>query len=156
MADALSIDLGVPNVPTVVDKQLFGALSELYSALRNIVREVDNHTGVTGVTFTDSVAVGQAVNLYNSGGVLTARLAGALTGTKPMRGFCASAANVASGATGIVKLSGTIETLSGLTPGALYYLSDTPGSYSAAPGTTPQAVGFALSATALYINPTLL
>lgn len=47
--------------------------------------------------------------------------------------------------------AGVIENLSGLTPGALYYLGDTRGTISATPGTVTRKIGVALSATQLLL-----
>ena len=51
-----------------------------------------------------------------------------------------------------VAISGPIKNLSGLTPGDIYYASDTPGEISDTPGTAPFIVGYALSATQLLFT----
>ena len=63
----------------------------------------------------------------------------------------ASAAGV-DGATVSIVIAGEVTGLSGLTAGALYYLSDTAGGISATAGTVTRKVGIATSATTLLIT----
>lgn len=65
---------------------------------------------------------------------------------------------VTIGATGLFTSEGSISGLSGLTPGARYYMSGTAGAISVTPGTFPRVVGQARSTTELAIatNPPLL
>lgn len=53
--------------------------------------------------------------------------------------------------TGGIQISG-VYTTTGLTPGSVYYLSNTPGAIGTSAGTTERAVGVALSSTKLLMN----
>ena len=55
--------------------------------------------------------------------------------------------------TGGVLLTGLDAKQTGLTPGTLYYLSDTPGSLSLSTGTKNVPIGYACSATQIYFTP---
>lgn len=54
--------------------------------------------------------------------------------------------------TAYVQTDGVVKGFAGLTPGARYYVSDTAGTLSTTPGTAEDYVGFALSATQIYID----
>lgn len=105
------------------------------------------------VPATEALAAGAQVNLWASGGVLSARNADAVAanGGKRSDGFVLAA--VASGASATVYRSGGPNTaLSGLTPGTDYYLG-TGGQVTATQnvtaGQTDQYIGKATSATVL-------
>lgn len=179
----LSINLGLPATPDVKDPTIFVELLRVYNAINAVARGLDTYTGALpalpedydylGLSnlrdqnisrmypiFDVDVLAGAMINVYNVAGVLHARLANATDGTKPARGF--AAATVTSGNRGEIVLLGLHPLLSGLTPGALYYLSAVSATgqiTSAAPATVGnlvQPVGFALSDTAIWFNPTLL
>jgi hypothetical protein len=104
------------------------------------------------VVFSEAVAAGDFVNLYNNAGTLNARKADASVQTKAANGFVKAA--VASAATGVVFKEGTNDQLSGKTPGARQYLSaTTAGAPTETPvsgtGKTHQFLGVAQSATAM-------
>lgn len=104
---------------------------------------------------SEDLAAGAAVNIWNNSGS-RARNADATAEGKECHGFVQSA--YTSGQTAIVYLPGnTITGLSGLTPGARYYLSTTPGTLTATPltgtGNVDQLVGVADSATTLIFEP---
>ena len=98
---------------------------------------------------TENLSAGDLVNLYNDSGTIKARKADASNGRRAV-GFVLSAVTSPNNAT--VYLDGTITGLTGLTPGAAYYLSGS--SAGAATATAPstsgyisQEIGIALSAT---------
>ena len=70
-------------------------------------------------------------------------------GTTHYIGFAQAA--ISSVATGVIQVSGIWDGFSGLTPGAQYFLSDTPGAISTTAGTVSKKIGRALSATTLLI-----
>jgi hypothetical protein len=112
----------------------------------------DTRVAVAG----ENLNAGDLVNLYNNAGVITARKADATGGiAKQADGFVISA--VTSGQNATVYFDGTITGLSGLTPGAIYYLSTTAGGITTTIPTTAtyiaQSVGKALSATELTFEP---
>jgi hypothetical protein len=48
---------------------------------------------------------------------------------------------------------GPVEVFIDATPGAAYYISDTAGEYSATAGTKSYIIGYAETATVLFVNP---
>ncbi len=179
----ISVNLGLPATPDIKDKQLFVEFLRVYNAINNLARALDTYSGSTQESeqywdqieikairvqnltklypiFSVDVPAGAMINVYNVSGVLHARLASAADNTKPARGF--STAAVSSGDRGEVLLLGANTHLSGLTPGTLYYLSEaslTGQVTETAPvtvGNLIQPVGFAVSSSVLFFNPTLL
>jgi hypothetical protein len=124
---------------------------------------LDNSVMPTGIgadtkalTASEALAAANIVNVWNDGGTAKARKADASTVGKEGVGFVLASA--ASGATATVYFEGTITGLSGLTPGARYYLSAaTPGVITDTPpsgaGNVVQYIGTALSATELSFEP---
>lgn len=86
---------------------------------------------------SENLTSGDFVNLYNNGGTINVRKADATTNAKPADGFVL--ANVTSPANATVYLISAKNTaVSGLTVGAEYFLSTTPGQITA---TAPSAAG---------------
>jgi hypothetical protein len=103
------------------------------------------------VVCTEDLSAGDIVNLYNDGGTIKVRKADA-DGSKPAHGFVLS--GYTSGQSATVYGEGSMNTqLSGMTPGARQYLSDTAGGVTeTAPsdsGDLVQYVGTAWSPTEL-------
>lgn len=104
----------------------------------------------------EDMSAGMFVNLYNVAGVLKCRKASNLDNTKPADGFVT--AGLTAGDTATVYLPGNVNSmLSGLTPAAFYILGTNGGLVLAsaepvATGNIIQAVGKALSASALYFT----
>jgi len=99
---------------------------------------------------SEILAAGNLVNLFDDAGTLKVRKADASGGiAKKADGFVIE--GVASGGDATVYFDGTITGLTGLTVGAIYYLSATPGTMTTTIPTTAthiaQSVGKALSAT---------
>jgi hypothetical protein len=103
---------------------------------------------------TENLAAGALVNVYNSTGQKV-RNADGTTAGKECTGFVLAA--VTSGANATVYFEGTITGLTGLTPGARYYLATTPGGVTATPlaatGNVDQLVGVAISTTSISFEP---
>lgn len=99
---------------------------------------------------TEDLDAGDLVNIWSSGGAAKVRKADGANGYDA-DGFVL--ADVGNGDPATVYAGGLITGLSGLTPGAFYFLSDTPGEVSDTPGTLSQRVGKALSATSLRFRP---
>lgn len=178
----LSINLGLPATPdNTQDRELFRELIRIYNAINAVARGLDSYTGAlpepfpssAGISnihvqniarlypiFTEDVLAGAMINVYEVAGTLHARLAKAADALKPARGFVTS--NILSGNRGELDLIGANYNLSGITPGTLYYLSptSTTGQITsispATPGNLIQPVGFGISSTAIWFNPTLL
>jgi hypothetical protein len=120
--------------------------------------KLDNSVLPTGIgatvkvaATTENLSAGNLVNLFNDGGTIKARKADASNGRRA-HGFVLTGVTSPNNAT--VYLDGTITGLTGLTPGAAYYLSgSTAGAASATAPTTAtyisQEIGIALSTTEL-------
>ena len=103
------------------------------------------------MTAGEALTAGDLVYINGSGNALKAD-ANAIA--KAAVGFVL--ASISNAASGTVYFEGTITGLSGLTPGARYFLSTTPGGITTTAPTGPadivQQVGFALSATELSFD----
>lgn len=104
---------------------------------------------------SETLAAGDVVNVWNDGGVAKMRKADASAPGKEVDGFVLAA--VTSGTAGLMYKEGTITGLTGLTPGAEMFLSNTPGQLTATPlsaaGTVDQFVGIAISSSEVDYNP---
>lgn len=69
--------------------------------------------------------------------------------------FVGFANSAATANTSVEVNVGTYQVLSGLTPAAIYYLSDTPGTLSLNPGTITKKIGLSMSPTILLIKDTV-
>ena len=101
---------------------------------------------------SEALAAGNWINIFEDAGVRKIRKADAAS-NRPAHGFILE--GIASGDPGVFYASGVNSQLSGLTPGATYFISaDTPGTVTATmPPTTTgnliQFLGYASSATSL-------
>ena len=165
-----SVNLGISSIPDVDNQEIYQALLPVHSAIRNVMYALDAYTGnllitpdeysqinATGqiqlqktavfyVKLTEAVAVGNMINIWNSGG---ARGRKSVSATQRIHGYA-----LASGAIGDtipICLFGLCSLIGGLTPGADYYASTTPGQITAS--VTSQRIGFALDATHLWFTP---
>jgi len=108
------------------------------------------------VTASEALSAGDFVNLWNSTGI-KARKADASTSGKQAHGFVLSAVSASASAT-VFRVSQNNTQLTGMTPGAVQYLSNaTPGGHMetcpSATGQTVQVLGIAKSATELIFAP---
>jgi len=107
------------------------------------------------VPASEALAGGDFVNVWNDSGALKARKADATTNGKPADGFVKAA--VESGSNASVYRSGENDQRTGLTVGATYWLSTTPGAVTETPpdstGNLVQIIGKSYSATELAFNP---
>lgn len=105
----------------------------------------------SSIVASEALAAGNLINIWDDLGVAKARKADAAVEGKEAHGFVLSA--VALAATALVYHEGKITGLTGLTPGALHFLSAVAGATTAiAPstaGNVVQQVGVALNATTL-------
>lgn len=104
---------------------------------------------------SENLTAGDFINLYSNAGTINVRKADATTNAKPADGFVL--ANVTSPASATVYLISAINTaVSGLTVGADYYLSTTPGTVTStapsAAGNIIQRLGKARTAAALIFE----
>jgi len=156
MSFDITSNLKLPVVSANPDNAARQEMIQTWDAIRNLALSMDDRTGAVFVTFSETATYGQLVNLYNNSGVLNARLSNLTTSAKPVRGYCAEPKGVLAGSTGLVLTAGRVLLLVGLTPGTLYYGSNSAGAVSSSAGTVSQPIGFALSSTILYLQPTLI
>lgn len=151
--------LQISGQPLAAPTLLDGAVGTFYCDGINVVG-VSVSSGGGGITdslaATETLTAGQLVNVFSSGGAAKMRKANATDSTKPAHGFVL--AGVTSGNVGTFYGGAQINTgVSGLTPGATYYLDTTGGAITATPpsssGNIVQEVGIALSATRLAFFP---
>jgi hypothetical protein len=108
------------------------------------------------IAASEAIAAGALVNVYTNAGAVAVRNADNSNTAKSANGFVLAA--FASAANATVYLTGQITGLTGLTPGATYYLGTVGTPILAAnlpttTGTLLQQVGVALSATILEFAP---
>jgi len=109
--------------------------------------------GAVLATASEALAANDLVNVYDNGGTLSAQKASASDATRPADGFVDEGYSGAAMAK--VFKQGVIAG-SGLTSGAVYYLSTTGGAATAvapaATGNVVQQIGKAISATQLLVQ----
>jgi hypothetical protein len=108
------------------------------------------------IVASEALSAGDLVNIWNDGGTPKVRKADATTAGKEAHGFVLGA--VSSGASATVwPEEAVLSGLSGLTPGARYFLSTTAGQATnvapSAAGNVAQVIGYALSATEIQFRP---
>lgn len=128
----------------------------LQLTLGQIVSYVQKRLSSVSVLTSEIVAAGALGNLWNNSGVINVRNANATDTTKPANCFIQAA--TASGVLAQVYMPGQIITgLSGLTPGATYWLDVTAGNLVTSPpastGNGVQQVGVALTVNSLMFWP---
>lgn len=191
MTFSSSINTGLQQVPDLTEIQTVGKLSfqfiSIYNAINILSQAIDSYTGNAPATSTSdtqtaestvlvgntsnlwvkasvAISAGYLVNLTNTGGATTAQLASAVPpgGTSPnLIAHGLSMNTVAAGAQLQVLLLGLFNFGGSVTPGQLYYLSDTVlGALMTAPPTAGsghliQPVGFGLDTNSLWFNPSL-
>jgi len=165
-----SISLGLAAVPDVDDPVIFQAMMPVYNAIKNTMSALDTYTGNALVTAdeyqtidpyshllvqkgtiffckaSEAISAGHAVNIWDSSG---ARVRKATSTNLP--DAIALAGAVAAGEVIPVCLFGLVTALSGLTVGANYYPTATPGVISTT--VLGNKIGKALSSSTLWFNP---
>jgi hypothetical protein len=108
------------------------------------------------ISASENLAAGDLVNIYTNAGAVSCRKADATAAGKEANGFVLAATTSGQNAT-VYRPSQSNTQLTGLTPGAKYYLDTTAGKIIATPpsgsGNVVQFVGKAVSATALSFTP---
>lgn len=105
------------------------------------------------LTTSETLAAGDLVNIWNNGGTANARKADASNGRRA-HGYVLSGAS--SSTTATVYVQDNLTGLTGLTPGAAYYLSTTGTISTTAPSTSghiSQEIGTAISTTVISFIP---
>lgn len=142
---ALVVSTGAPDANRVVATGADGRLDES-------LMPVGIGADIAVLVASEILAAGDMVNIWNDAGTPKARKADATSAGKEADGFVLDGA--ASGANATVYFEGRNTSLTGLTPGARYYLSAAvPGGVTTTPpsatGNVVQYVGRAYSATEL-------
>lgn len=152
------IDLALANSPNYKtdDKELYSELVVIYNALKLLRDVVNNAVPVVQAFYTETVAYGALVNLYNVAGVLSARNANATAAGKPAHGWCRNKSGVLANNQDEIVVQGIFPSAAGLTPGSTYFLTNAVGVAGLAAGTVTQRIGYAISATELYVRPDLI
>lgn len=177
------IQLGLPQLPSDgLPPELYGTFLQLHLAIYNLLRGVSQYSGVDAppadvwsqLSFSDTlltgnltrmyvpasavIARGNAVNLHNNAGVLSARLAVATSAATMMHGIANSAAGIGQ-TVEINWMRGLLDSVGGMTLGTLYYLSTVAGTLQstrpAAAGNIIQSAGLALATDQLLMDCSL-
>lgn len=160
-----SLPLGLDMVPLAkgkTDPEVLQDLYRLYNACKLLAEGIDAYTGIAGVPESDWGAVGSGAimvqnmcRLYipfaatvtigqllaiNSSGNAVLGTTGNVIGWAPTP--------VTAGNIGEVRLFGLHTAVTGLTPGAFYYASSTPGGLTFT--VTSQRVGFAVASNRMF------
>jgi hypothetical protein len=99
----------------------------------------------------EMISFGAPISLVTVGGVTYARNASALDTSLPPHGFCSNSGGLAGDALGEVQLveGMIVNAFNNLTVGKIYYLGNTPGTYSLTPGLVSYPVAFSITSTTL-------
>jgi hypothetical protein len=129
----------------------------LWSSLTPSDTLLRHQAGRLYVIASENLNSGDFVNLFDNGGVLTARKSNATSGTvRPARGFCSTAGGILLGAIGEVILSQGLLTISGIVSGQAIFTAKTAGQATvAAPtgvGELEQFLGFGIASNLAYID----
>jgi len=123
--------------------------------LDNSVMPVGIGADTAQIEASENISASELVNVYENAGESNIRKADATSAGKEASGYVLE--SVTSGQPGTVYFEQIITGLSGLTPGAKYYLSTTPGAITTTPpsgsGNVVQYIGRALSETTLQFQP---
>lgn len=178
--DNSKITLGLPALPSDnLPPTLYDDFLQIHNAIKNLLDGVSRYSGIdpippaeqafytpnltlqTGnlsriyVVADFAITAGQAINLYNSGGQLRARLASAAAvGTQ-----CHGIANNSAAPGGIVEMyymQGMVSSVVGMVVGDNYWLSPTSGLIQnvapTAAGTIRQSIGVAYASNNLLMS----
>jgi hypothetical protein len=176
------IQLGLPQLPDGVPKELYFQFATLYTAMQSLAAAVSLYAGVDPqpqdvwsqlaldstifdgnlarwyVKANEAINFGQAVSPVIGGdGTLQVRLANATDNTRFCCGFSNTVGTTPIGSFLEVLPRGYITGVSGMNAGQRYFLSTTSGVITnAAPvaaGNIEQVLGWAMSSTRLFANP---
>lgn len=176
------VDFRLTQTPpdNIEDPAVRVALEEVYNSLQQVFRTLVDYCGIGSqpasdwaslagnpstilignltrfyVVADEPITVGAAISLKNVSGTVRAINANATDNTKPCRGF-SNGPTVSTGELIEVFLGQGLTNVSGLTPGASYYLSTSNGLIATGPavgaGNIEQYVGFALTDTVMMFN----
>jgi len=180
----LSTNLGLDVLPAIKDREAFTEFVGVYNAIRAAAANLDVYTGALQypssewsqlgpsqtlwtaganrlyLIFSDAATPGNMMSIWDDAGVMKARLAGGAAWVGgDCRGYATGTVN--AGDYGEIILFGLCTVVSGLTRGATYWASNaTTGAFT---GTKPaannnriQPIGYALTDSTLFFNPSTL
>lgn len=183
-----STNLGLSTLPEVDDKKnpdVYAECLRIRNALRILQAALDSYTGalsedegfwsqanpaqtsrVQNISrvygqASEDLSLGNAVNFFDlGGGKLGVRKAIASSTPLPCFGFCSTSGGVLAGGFTEVILLGMNSFFAGITPGTIYYLSQTTaGGYTITPpsltGEIVQQVGVGVGERNFWFNPVL-
>lgn len=182
MSDARFFNIGLPQLPLNLNKEIEPDLRDVYNALRTITYLLGQYGGFeapesayhndAGTEYTagyykrriyrvcmEAISYGAMVTVDNvGGGGYGAWNANATNSTRPCHGICNTVGGGGVGATiEIVLPSCYVTSIGGMTPGTRYFLSTVNGIITnvapAAVGNIHQAIGIALAANILFFHP---
>lgn len=178
------IQTGLPSdaPPQFKHSEVRAAVELFIQSTNNLLRQVEQYCGITQkdpslwsslpptetlfkqnlgrlyVVTNIALTYGMLVNLFNNGGVLTARKAQAISGTvRKAHGYCNVTAGIPSGSYGEIILGQGIIPVAGVLPAQDLYLSAvTPGAMTTASpfgsGEIAQYVGYGIKTNLAYID----
>lgn len=151
---------GVPTQTTTISASS-GTNSAYLVPCLNAAGQIDLTMMPTGVgpdtallVATETISAGAVVNVWNNSGTPSVRNADQSSSSKSVSGYILSSVTSSQNAT--VYFNSTITGLSGLTPGATYFLGSVGAVTTSAPssvGTISQQVGTAVTAATFQFNP---
>ncbi len=146
--------LSVEESSGAVDAGKLVALDSSGRLTNSVMPDGTGSEQITAVA-TEAIPAGSVVNLWDNGGVLSARLANAATRLRAI-GFVTETKS--SGQTITVLIEGSVTGLSSIVPATPYYLSATvPGAFTATAPNTPghisQEIGVGVTTTSVTFEP---
>ena len=139
-----------------VDRNKELSTEEIRDALRHLHRGFSHNLSKVICKASETMTVGQAVNIYASGSEAWARLANATNSSKP----CYGIANAVLGDEVEIVLAGGFYKIGAFSVASRYFLSTVGGALTvtapAASGNIVQPIGFSLDANNFFVNPALL
>lgn len=148
-----AVPLGYDGAPTLSDPNSFATVQYVLDTVNGGTVSFDNQilAGVAGenLVVTDHVYFKESDQRWykidaDTQSTIKDVKTGHSNGTASAGGAC------------LIQVSGIARSFSGLTAGAKYYASNTPGAISTTPGTLSYFVGWALTATTLLMAPKLI
>lgn len=133
-------------------------LSSLWSQLAPTDTLLSGNTNRLYIKTSEVIALGAFVNIFNNGGVMTARNASAADNTKPAYGWCSTTGGIGSGLYGeIICMHGLHTYKTGLAIGSRYFLDISAGgnivaAEPAAVGNIGQFLGTAITTTMILVD----
>lgn len=179
MADNSKILLGLPNLPAdQIDPKLWGEFLLIYKAIQNLLNGVSRYTGIDAPSSAEvvgdpmgwmlggnvqryyptaaaAITRGQIVRLRPDLGAHKVSLAQANSATNMAFGVANASAGIGAQVEVIAGGYALIDSIGGMVPGTLYYLSTTAGAIQnlrpVNPGEIIQPVGWALSSSQMLL-----